>query len=571
MRVFYIIYIIIFSSFHSVCFSQNLNWVKSIGSSNHDSYRDVFISKNNNIISIGDYSAPIDLDPGAGVSMHSNSGGVDPFVQRLDTDGNYLWSKTWGNGGYGNVFTAIAEDKYGNLYFTGSYTGTLDFDPGVGVFNLSTVSYTDYFILKLDSNGNFLWATSMGGSSTDQGSSIFVDDNMNIYTSGVFSSTVDFDPSNGVKNLTSNGFTDAFIQKLDSSGNLIWVYGFGGWDTDDVRLFYDGLGSIYVYGVFSGNVDFNFKNGVDTLNGFSDTYILKIDTNANFKWVKHITSSSLVALTNMKIDKNHNLYFVGFFGLNNMPGGDIVDLDPSPNSVLNKTNAGEEDIIELSLDSNGNLRWGNVIGDIYNDRGMGVTLDNLGNVFFVGSYEGSVDFDTGPGTNILSTYAVWPGMYTNRLFMHAVDTSGVHKWAIQFGGDPGRTANIVTNNFDELLLNGIYSGGGGDFDPNVGISTLPYYGGGDAYILKFNSFSVGIEHTSFNNKFNVFPNPVRDFIYIQSKERLESIEIIDLSGRKIPLNVNSYNKIQVTNLTPGIYILRAIFEQGVYSHKFIKQ
>ncbi len=565
--------IIIFCLFNICAISQNLEWAKSIGSTDHDWYRDIFIAKNNDVISFGDYTASIDLDPESGVSLHSNSGGSDAFVQRLDANGNYKWSKSWGNGGYGNVILDVAEDKYGNLYFTGSYGGTLDFDPGSGVFNMVAVQYIDYFILKLDSNGNFLWATSMGGSGNDQGASIFVDDNMNIYTSGVFSTTVDFDPKAGVSNVISNGLTDAFIQKLDSLGNLIWVYGYGNWDGDDAsNMSYDGLGNIYVVGGFAGNVDFDFSTGIDTLNGNYDVYVLKIDTNASFQWVKYFNGPAIsVFATDMEIDKNGNVYIVGGFGYNNQPGGAAVDFDPS-NSVLNKYNSGEEDIFEVSLDSDGNLRWVNAIGGAYNDRGMGVTLDNLGNVFFVGAYEGSVDFDVGPGVDVLSTYAVWPGMYTDRLYLHAVDTNGLHKWALYFGGDVGNTANITTNNFDKLLLNGSYKGGGGDFDPNSGSTILPSYGiGDDAFILKFNSFPVGLEQVDLNNNFIIYPNPVLDIIHIQSEEEIESIEIIDISGRKVSVELNSNSEIQVTNLSSGVYILRAVFKRGIFSQKFIKK
>ena len=568
-----IIYIIIFCCLNVFGFSQNLEWAKSIGSSDHDWYRDIFVTKNNDIISFGDYTASIDLDPGSGTAMHSNSGGADPFVQRLDANGNYIWSKSWGNGGYGNVILDVAEDKYGNLYFTGSYGGTLDFDPGSGVFNLTSVLYIDYFILKLDSNGNFLWAISMGGSDNDQGTSILVDENLNIYTAGVFSTTVDFDPNVGVSNLTSKGSIDAFIQKLDSSGNLVWVYGYGDWIADGVaNLSLDGLGNIYVSGTFTGNVDFDFSLGVDTLNGNYDVYVLKIDTNASFQWVKYFNGPAIeVFATDMKVDKNDNIYLVGGFGYNNMPGGAVVDFDPS-NLVLNKMNMGEEDIFEVSLDANGNLRWVNVIGGAYNDRGMGLALDNFGNVFFVGSYEGSVDFDTGPGVDILSTYAVWPGVYTNRLYMHAVDTNGLHQWALYFGGDVGNTANISVNNSDELLLNGSYKGGGGDFDPNSGSAILPSYGlGDDAFILKFNSFPVNVEIQNLNNNFSVYPNPVSDIIYIQSEEKLESIEIIDLSGKKVLVDLSSENEIKVNKLPSGVYILRAIFKTGLLTHKFIKQ
>src|SRR5690606_28763621 len=101
---------------------------------------------------------------------------------------------------------------------------TVDFDPGIGVFNLTSNGSSDVFIQKLDVSGNFLWAKSFGGgpSSSAAAFSITIDNNGNIYTTGRFWATVDFDPGVGVYNLTSNGRHDIFIQKLDVNGDFLW-------------------------------------------------------------------------------------------------------------------------------------------------------------------------------------------------------------------------------------------------------------------------------------------------------------------------------------------------------------
>jgi len=545
--------------------TQNLEWAKSIGSNGGDYYRKVFITQNNDIVSSGRYGGVIDLDPGTASSVHSNSGGQDGFVQRLDPDGNYIWSRSWANGISGIYITDIAEDKYGNLYFTGNYSGTLDFDPGIGVYNLTSLGFIDYFILKLNSEGNFLWAKSMGGIGNDEGSSIYVDENLNIYTAGLFNYTVDFDPNMGVSNLTSDAYADAFIQKLDSTGNLVWVHGYGGWDHDEASLISDGKDGLYVFGVFSGNVDFNFSLGIDTINGNVDAYILKIDTNASFKWVKYFDGpTTREIITDMGIDKNGNIYMTGLLGNHSGPGGAIVDFDPS-NAVVNGINSGEEDIFEVSLDSEGNFRWLNKIGNAYNDRASEVALDDFGNVFFVGTYEASVDFDTGLGADILNS------SIGTRLYLHAVDTNGLHKWVLNYGERWGSTGYIAIDNSNKLVLNGSFRQIA-DFDPNSGSFILPYQGGfADGYILKFNSSPVGIEQKKHSNYVNIFPNPVLDVIYIKSEKEIQLIEIIDLTGRKVFVELSSNNKIRVSDLSPGVYILKATFKEEVSTHKFIKQ
>ena len=130
-------------------------------------------------------------------------------------------------------------DASGNLYTTGTFQGTVDFDPGIGKYNLTARGNTfgDVYISKLDSDGHFIWAKSFGGPSGDRGNSIAVDPvTEDVYTIGSFTRTVDFDPGKGVFNLTSEGDEDldVFISKLDNAGNFVWAKALGGIRADYV-------------------------------------------------------------------------------------------------------------------------------------------------------------------------------------------------------------------------------------------------------------------------------------------------------------------------------------------------
>ncbi|MBL4753319.1 MAG: SBBP repeat-containing protein, partial [Flavobacteriales bacterium] len=120
------------------------------------------------------------------------------------------------------------------MYITGFYDGTVDFDPGPSTFTMTTNgSSGDVFIQKLDANGNFIWAKSMGGTSAKLSRSITTDASGNVYITGYFeSSVVDFDPGPGTFNLSSNGLKDVFIQKLDALGNFVWAKSMGGTSND---------------------------------------------------------------------------------------------------------------------------------------------------------------------------------------------------------------------------------------------------------------------------------------------------------------------------------------------------
>lgn len=124
------------------------------------------------------------------------------------------WVKQIGAGSH-DQGRSIAFDASGNVYTTGTFNGTVDFDPGPGTYFLTSTAVEDVFISKLDSSGNFIWAGKWGGASFDLGLSIAVDSSGFVYTTGLFQGTVDFDPGAGTFNLTAN-FMDGFVVKLNA-------------------------------------------------------------------------------------------------------------------------------------------------------------------------------------------------------------------------------------------------------------------------------------------------------------------------------------------------------------------
>jgi gliding motility-associated-like protein len=115
-----------------------------------------------------------------------------------------------------NQGTSIAIGNGGNVYTTGLFNGTMDFDPGLGTYNLAPVGSFDVFISTLDNLGNFISAKQIGSVDFDKGSSIKTDFSGNIYVAGTFNQTADFDPCPGNYNLTSAGGYDIFVTKFSS-------------------------------------------------------------------------------------------------------------------------------------------------------------------------------------------------------------------------------------------------------------------------------------------------------------------------------------------------------------------
>ncbi|MBK8414372.1 MAG: SBBP repeat-containing protein [Bacteroidetes bacterium] len=113
-----------------------------------------------------------------------------------------MWARNFSGADYETAFS-VAADISGNVFVTGSFDGTSDFDPGSGVNNLTSAGFQDIFVVKLNASGNFVWAHQLGSVADDYGNSVAVDATGNLYLAGYFQTTVDFNPGAGTNALTS--------------------------------------------------------------------------------------------------------------------------------------------------------------------------------------------------------------------------------------------------------------------------------------------------------------------------------------------------------------------------------
>ena len=317
---------------------QDLVWARQVGGASSEWGWGVAVDDSGNVYTTGEFQGTVDFDPGAGVFNLTSAGGDDIFVSKLDSAGNFLWAQQMG-GTDNDSGNALAVDGGGNVYTTGGFRVTADFDPGVGVINLTSAGERDIFVSKLDSAGNFVWVQQMSGTGDDRSWGLAVDGSGNVYTTGGFEGTVDFDPSAGVFNLTSAGAVDIFVSKLDSAGNFVWVQQMGGTGVDFCRgISVDSSGNVYTTGQFEGTADFDPGLGVVNLTsvGFFDISVSKLDSAGNFVWAQQMGGPGFDAVNGLAVDGNGNLYTTGGFE-------GTVDFDPGAN-VSNLTSTGELDI-----------------------------------------------------------------------------------------------------------------------------------------------------------------------------------------------------------------------------------
>ncbi|MEQ9168413.1 MAG: BspA family leucine-rich repeat surface protein [Fulvivirga sp.] len=373
-----------------------------------------------------------------------------------------------GFGGTGNdAGFSIATDVAGNVFSTGKFSGTADFDPGVGTYNLISAGSEDAYFSKLDASGNLVWAYGFGSTSLDRGLSIAVDPFGNVIITGEFRNTIDFDPGPGTFNLTApSGLADFFILKLDNDGNFIWAVSIGD-PASNADLAYslatDDFGSVYITGIFGETVDFD--PGVSTFlltpvsgGGFRDVFILKLDESGNFIWAKSIGGTSSDIAFALTVDLSNNVIIGGhFYG--------TVDFDPGP-GVNNITTTGSKNLFILKLDTNGDFVWAKNLISSTSDLLLGVATDADDNVFVTGEFFTSIDLDPGPGS--FTETEVSGG----DIFILKLDAAGDFLWGAGIGDNQEDSGRAIAVDADgNSYFTGHYAGTV-DFDPGPGVFNL---------------------------------------------------------------------------------------------------
>jgi hypothetical protein len=268
-----------------------LNTVNSVGSG-FDIGWAIALDSAGGVYVTGSYSGTADFDPGPGSYLLSSMNGRgsvpsdDVFVLKLDTDGVFAWAGSMGSANGDDSGSGIAVDSSSNVYLTGGWgasflgsAGSNDFDPGSGAVKLSHAGGSDAFVLKLDANRNLVWAKNIGGPNYEVGHDITVDASGNVYTTGYFEGTVDFDPGKSKSLLASAGASDIFVSKLSNAGNSIAAVRMGGTNSDTgTGIVLDASNNVYTTGSFQGTGDFDPGPGTFNLTsaGGFDAFLSKL-------------------------------------------------------------------------------------------------------------------------------------------------------------------------------------------------------------------------------------------------------------------------------------------------------
>lgn len=542
-------------------YSQYLQfeWVKNFSGAYCGSclIQETSLDNNQNMYVAGVFSDTVDFDPSINVfnmnALATNYSRTDIFITKLDINGNLLWAKRIGADTLEKV-SAVASDMQGNVYITGFFCKTTDFDPGAGVFNLSPVGNRDIFVLKLDSNGNFVWAKRMGANLIDEGAAIVVDTQGDVLLSGYFYGTVDFDPNAGVYNITSQAGYTSFITKLSANGDFLWAKSLQGLGSNAATSLAIGTNNeMILSGYFYSTVDFDPNAGSFTLTstGQQDIYLLKLSANGDFVWAKSMGGNNNDKPFQSLVDNDGNVYTMGDFDASG-------DFDPSSNTF---TLTGWGTFI-TKLGSDGSFLWAKVLDTKYDGIITKLmVLDDNNFLYIAGSFLNTVDFDpNAPVYNVTSTSANLPDAYiltlqANGDFVNVVHTKGI-------GVD--KAQNLSKDIAGNIYLSGIFSG-----SCDFGINTNPYTLNivnfdRELFMLKLNNLSTSIEDKPTAQTIAIYPNPAQDKVFFQADEQEFplNIEIYSSLGQFMGKNriADENMPLSLTNLPQGVYYVKCFGE-----------
>lgn len=426
------------------------------------------VDKQGNTYYTGNFKDTVDFDPGSGIYNLNTSPNAlyegCPFVSKLDASGNFVWAKSFtdtsANGGHGACYGIVTDDS-GNVYTTGQFWGSIDFDPGSGTFVLPFTGSGDCFISKLDKFGNFVWAKKYANPSQyvgETGGIIQLDAIGNIYV---------------VVGLYFSFQGDAVLLKLNPSGNLIWSKTFSGNGNNGVtNLLFTNDGHIYLAGLFQTFI--SLPPFTLTGMGNMDMYFSKLDTSGNFLWVKQIGGHHDVRGSDIAFDSSLNIYITGTFD-------DTTDFDPGPGVYDMFTHSGvyKNDVFISKYDSAGNFVWAKSIGGNSYDQGIILDLDSSANIYSAGHFRDTVDFDPGPGAYLMTSTTL------SDIYFWKLDSSGNFIWAKQLPASFNACGQcFALDKATSIYSTGRFSGTT-DFDMGAGVFNLTAAGTADIFIHKF--------------------------------------------------------------------------------------
>lgn len=592
--------------------SGNFLWAKTLPSADFVIGRSLDLAPNGDIFIGGAFTADsLDMDPGVSTYfLEKTSGDAScAFILKLDKFGDFKWAV--GHSGAATI-GKVKLDSEGKLYVIGNYTSFFDTDPDPNIIVNSVASAgNNCFVERLDSLGDQEWIGQIRGSANVKAYDISLLNGNNPVLVGEFDGQIDFNPNAPVHNLPSpaNGQTRGFILQLHNSGAFRRALSLQGTGSSKVlELEVDQFQNYYIAGSHRSSVDFDPTSGINTNNATSKGwFVSKMDTLGNLSWVnafKNSFSDFVLDQLNIALDPNGSFHVAGYFDASS------IDFNPGvlPNISVNGSSG--RHIFLAHYDTSGAIAWAEGFGTS-NASYHGTYILNRasdGAIYLGGYFAGSISFDPYSFTSTNTAIGSWDCFifklgtclpsssdkktvracneyFQNGITFYNDTTIAVDTLYTKLGCDSiilleevritKLSSDITIDN--KGTLSWVQTGGTGlnyqwyrcDTDSilnkQTGTSYTPTQNGSYALIMRVNNCydtsacvlvnNVGITE-SLVSKIEIYPNPVTNELNISGLDgQVSRLEIMDMTGR-ILLEAFDTNKLDVSKLSRGSYLIR---------------
>jgi Beta-propeller repeat len=403
----------------------------------------------------------------------------------------------------GTVFPrSTTTDGSGNIYVTGYFQSATASFGSFTLANSGDPNSYEVFVVKYNSSGVVQWAVKGGGTSSDYGSGIAVDGSGNVYITGAFfSTTASFGSFTLANSGGSNGSSDVFVVKYNSSGVVQWAVKGGGETSSDYGsgIAVDGSGNVYITGSFqSGTATFVSTNlaSVTLLNSVTnsssaDVFVVKYNTSGVVQWAAQGGGGTDDFGNGIAVDGSGNVYITGRFQSSTA----VFETNaPLPPSFAILTNLGLTDVFVVKYNTSGAVQWGVKGGGNINEVGNGIAVDGSGNVYITGQFDSATaTFSSTNSNSVTLTNTNSTISSINDVFVAKYNTSGVIQWAVKGGSAGGQDngASIAVDGSGNAYITGSF-GGNYEFAPaTFGSTTLINTSlGDDVFVAKYNTSGV---------------------------------------------------------------------------------
>lgn len=368
-------------------------WATKAGGYDVDEGVGITIDKVGNIYVIGKFSGTATFHTHSFTSRSYS----DIFVAKLDANGKWLWANQAG-GSYSMRGTDIKADDLGNVYIAGSFgTDTPNYQiltTTFGSFSLTSTGKMDVFVAKLDTNGNWEWATKAGGStSSDVVNAIAIDSIGNCYLTGGFTSETSF----GSFSLNQDRYGSfIFVAKLGSDG--IWQWATQTHDPststnyqDSKAITIDKMGNCYITGTL-----IYYSNGEDKM------FVVKLDSNGDLLWDKKVVGvlsfgeEGISRGRGITVDTNGKIYVTGQFS--RTVSFDSISITSYKEELLDPWGVVSDTLIRRSifvvkLNEDGNWQWVTTVLASGGCAGFNITIDETESIYITGYFSEEAYFN----------------------------------------------------------------------------------------------------------------------------------------------------------------------------------